>query len=45
MLWMLWIGFVYLPHDGFQEDPTTAPCRFVNQLDTGLSVYLERGYK
>ena len=45
MLGMLWIGLVHLPEDGLQEDPTTAPCRSVNQLDTGQTVYLERGYK
>ena len=45
MLGMLWIGPNHLPQDGFGEAPTTAPCRFVNQLDTGRTVDVERGYK
>jgi transposase len=31
---MLWIGFTALPQDGFRKVPTTALCRFVNQLNT-----------
>ena len=41
---MLWTGYVFLPQDGFKEAPATAPCRFVNQLDTGQTVDVERGY-
>ena len=42
---MLWIGLYHLPQDGLKEDPTTAPCRIVNQLDTAQTVDLELGYK
>ena len=42
---MLWIGLYHLPQDGLKEDPTTAPCRIVDQLDTAQTVDLERGYK
>ncbi len=45
MMGMLWIGTFLLPQDGFEKAPTTAPCRFVNQLDTGQTVYVERGYE
>ena len=31
---MLWIGFITYRMDGSCEAPTTALCRFVNQLDT-----------
>jgi len=31
---MLWIGSRLLPQDGSRKAPTTALCRFVNQLDT-----------
>ena len=45
LLGMLWIGAELLPRDGFQKAPTTAPCWFVNQLDTGKTVYVESAPK
>ena len=30
--------------DGSRKAPTTALCRFVNQLDTAQTVYVEQGY-
>ena len=39
-------GLVFFSYrmDGSLEAPTTALCRFVNQLDTAQTVYVEQGY-
>ena len=41
---MLWIGFILLPHDGFEKAPTTVSLQFVDQLDTAQNLQFIRRF-